>query len=78
MGGMFSVVKVREGLAANDYKDPGWFQHPPGTIAYESKDARPKHTEAPRSPDHKTAAEKPRGKEIEFKVVKPKGHGAHQ
>ena len=25
MGGMFSVVKVREGLAANDYKDPGWY-----------------------------------------------------
>ncbi len=37
MGGMFSVVKVREGLARNDYKDPGWFQHPPGTVAYEWK-----------------------------------------
>jgi manganese oxidase len=35
MGGMFSVVKVREGLALNDYKDPGWYQHPPGTVAYE-------------------------------------------
>ncbi|TIM62859.1 MAG: copper oxidase, partial [Mesorhizobium sp.] len=28
MGGMFSVVKVREGLASNDYADPGWYQHP--------------------------------------------------
>jgi manganese oxidase len=35
MGGMFSVVKVREGIAANDYKDPGWFKHPTGTVAYE-------------------------------------------
>lgn len=35
MGGMFSVVKVREGLAANDYKDPGWYKHPEGTVAYE-------------------------------------------
>jgi hypothetical protein len=35
MGGMFTVVKVREGLAANDYKDPGWYRHPPGTVAYE-------------------------------------------
>jgi len=35
MGGMFSVMKVREGLARNDYKDPGWYQHPPGTVAYE-------------------------------------------
>ena len=29
MGGMFSVVKVREGLARDDYKDPGWYKHPP-------------------------------------------------
>src|SRR5688500_17977845 len=35
MGGMFTVVKVREGLARNDYKDPGWYKHPAGTIAYE-------------------------------------------
>src|SRR5215470_4393791 len=35
MGGMFSVVKVREGLDRNDYKDPGWFTHPAGTVAYE-------------------------------------------
>jgi manganese oxidase len=34
MGGMFSVVKVRGGLAARDFKDPGWFKHPPGTVAY--------------------------------------------
>jgi hypothetical protein len=37
MGGMFTVVKVREGLAANDYKDPGWYKHPEGTVAYEYK-----------------------------------------
>jgi len=35
MGSMFSVVKVRQGLAANDYNDPGWYQHPAGTVAYE-------------------------------------------
>jgi hypothetical protein len=35
MGGMFSVVKVREGLTSNDYADPGWYQHPEGTVAYE-------------------------------------------
>jgi FtsP/CotA-like multicopper oxidase with cupredoxin domain len=37
MGGMFTVVKVREGLARNDYKDPGWYSHPKGTVAYEWK-----------------------------------------
>ncbi|CAG1012194.1 MAG: copper oxidase [Rhizobiaceae bacterium] len=35
MGGMFSVVKVREGISANDYADPGWYDHPEGTVAYE-------------------------------------------
>jgi L-ascorbate oxidase len=35
MGGMFTVVKVREGLRPGDYKDPGPYQHPPGTVAYE-------------------------------------------
>jgi hypothetical protein len=33
MGGMFTVVKIREDLAAGDYRDPGWYQHPPGTQA---------------------------------------------
>ena len=33
MGGMFTVVKVREGLAADDYKDPGWYVHPTGGVA---------------------------------------------
>jgi len=51
MGGMFSVVKVREGLAKNDYTDPGWFKHPEGTVAFEYKGQ--KLAEAPRrtSPD---------------------------
>lgn len=35
MGGMFTVLKVREGLAADDYRDPGWYRHPPGTVARE-------------------------------------------
>ncbi|HEY5864636.1 MAG TPA: multicopper oxidase domain-containing protein [Candidatus Tectomicrobia bacterium] len=32
MGGMFTVVKVRDRLASYD-QDPGWYQHPPGTVA---------------------------------------------
>jgi FtsP/CotA-like multicopper oxidase with cupredoxin domain len=35
MGGMFTLMKIREGLAANDYQDPGAYKHPPGTVAYE-------------------------------------------
>lgn len=32
MGGMFTVLKVRENLANYD-ADPGWYQPPPGTLA---------------------------------------------
>jgi len=42
MGGMLTVVKVREGLARNDYTDPGWYKHPPGTVAYEWTGELPK------------------------------------
>jgi FtsP/CotA-like multicopper oxidase with cupredoxin domain len=31
MGGMFTVVKVRDDLTS--YADPGWYKHPPGTVA---------------------------------------------
>lgn len=37
MGGMFTTLKVREQLGANDYGDPGWFNHPKGSVAYEWK-----------------------------------------
>jgi len=35
MGGMFTVMKVREGLARDDFGDPGPYQHPQGSVAYE-------------------------------------------
>ena len=33
MGGMFTVLKVRDDLASGDARDPGWYRHPRGTIA---------------------------------------------
>ena len=35
IGGMFSVVKVRDDVRPGDYKDPGPYKHPQGTVAYE-------------------------------------------
>ncbi len=35
MGGMFSVVTVRRNQQPGNYSDPGWYQHPPGSSAYE-------------------------------------------
>lgn len=34
MGGMFTVFKVRADQPRGDYSDPGWYEPPPGTIAY--------------------------------------------
>lgn len=33
MGGMFTVVKIRDDLKPGDYSDPGWYQNPKGTVA---------------------------------------------
>ena len=33
LGGMISLLMVREGLASNDYKNSGRYKHPPGTVA---------------------------------------------
>lgn len=34
MGGMFTVVKVRDDIAKGDYRDPGWYDNPKGTVAW--------------------------------------------
>src|SRR5450830_534298 len=54
MGGMFSVVKVRKNLARDDYRDPGWYKAPPGTVAYEWRGAEQPSTSAP---DKKTGTD---------------------
>jgi len=74
MGGMFSVVKVREGLARNDYKDPGWYKHPPGTVSYEWKGESLAPAPQAKSQPAKRAAQADR----EFQVRKPSGgHSGH-
>ena len=44
MGGMFSVVKVRPDVEPGDYSDPGWYENPPGTEAYEWTGELPEFT----------------------------------
>jgi manganese oxidase len=39
---MFTVVKIRDDLAAGDYRDPGWYKHPPGTVAWQLSDEEQK------------------------------------
>jgi len=38
MGGLFTIVKVRDRLNSYD-QDPRWYQHPPGTVAIKASDA---------------------------------------
>jgi hypothetical protein len=59
MGGMFTTVKIRKGLARNDYKDPGWYRHPAGTLAYEWKGANAEMPPAAQAPDMQRMAAKP-------------------
>ncbi|MEX0958922.1 MAG: copper oxidase [Burkholderiales bacterium] len=41
MGGMFTVFKIRDDLARGDYHDPGWYSHPPGTVAWKLEGGAP-------------------------------------
>jgi FtsP/CotA-like multicopper oxidase with cupredoxin domain len=34
MGGMFTVMKIRTDIARGDYRDPGWYRAPAGSVAY--------------------------------------------
>jgi hypothetical protein len=72
MGGMFTVVKVREGLARNDYKDPGWYQHPQGTVAYEWNGAAPAPARAQPAGGSAQAS-----RDRELRARKPSGHTGH-
>jgi len=73
MGGMMTVFKVREGLARNDYRDPGWYRHPAGSVAYEWKGEAPAVSRA--EPEGQTGGAAP---EREFRARKPSGHAGHE
>ena len=75
IGGMFSVVKVREGLDRNDYKDPGWYKNPEGTVAYKWTGDPAKLADPVRAPT--APASNSPATEIEVKAVKPSGHSGH-
>ncbi|WP_332876475.1 multicopper oxidase family protein [Massilia sp. S19_KUP03_FR1] len=69
MGGMFTTLKVRAGQARGDYKDPGWYRHPTGSVAHEWTGALPAATSAP------SASANPGDTVVTVK--KPAGHHEH-
>ncbi|HYD60500.1 MAG TPA: copper oxidase [Noviherbaspirillum sp.] len=76
MGGMFTVLKVRKDQKPGDYKDPGWYKHPAGTVAYEWTGAVPAPARSGSvGGQSMPAATKPSN--IEMTVRKPSGHTGH-
>ena len=71
MGGMFTTVKVRKDQKRGDYRDPGWYKHPAGSVAHEWTGALPE-------PVRGQGAGKPVTKSgVEMTVRKPGGHAGH-
>lgn len=67
MGGMFTTMKVRAGLKAGDYSDPGDYLNPPGTVAHE--------VDASGVPVSRVPAVNVEGHHLHIK--KPDGHEGH-
>ncbi|MCD2344727.1 copper oxidase [Ideonella azotifigens] len=77
MGGMFTVMKVRAEQKPGDYSDPGWYRHPPGTLAYEWQGGMPA-TQRNESPGGHLMQPTGKSAPIEMTVRKPSGHSGHQ
>jgi manganese oxidase len=76
MGGMFTVLKVRKDQKPGDYKDPGWYKHPAGTVAYEWKGEAPAVVRSGSAGGQAMPAAG-KGPEVEVTVRKPAGHQGH-
>jgi FtsP/CotA-like multicopper oxidase with cupredoxin domain len=75
MGGMFTVVKVRAEQKRGDYTDPGWYRHPPGTVAREWTGALPEPARSYSAGGQSMpVVNKP---DVEVTVRKPTGHSGH-
>ena len=75
MGGMFSVLKVRADLGADDYRDPGWYSHPPSSVAYEWTGESMNPRRAPASNSDGSEVQQHVG--APWRAVKPRGGPGH-
>jgi FtsP/CotA-like multicopper oxidase with cupredoxin domain len=79
MGGMFTTLKVRRDQKPRDYRDPDWYRHPAGTVAYEFTGALPAAPRASVSGKGSAPARlSPGNKDVEVQIRKPRaGHSGH-
>ncbi|MES2918731.1 MAG: copper oxidase [Pseudomonadota bacterium] len=67
MGGMFTMLKVRDQQPVGDFRDPGWYRNPERTVAWLYEGEEPDTVRAEAAPSS--------GRDL--KVRKPTGHGGH-
>jgi FtsP/CotA-like multicopper oxidase with cupredoxin domain len=77
MGGMFSVLKVRKDQKPGDYKNPGWFKHPAGTVAQPYKGVLAKPTRSSSAGGQSMPRAQKPVKDFEVQIRKPTAHGEH-
>jgi hypothetical protein len=80
MGGMFTTLKVRKNQKLGDFSDPGWYEQPAGTQAYQWTD-KPSQQEQdlPPAPQAKPlqTGKSQAAPSLELRVKKP-GANVHQ
>ena len=77
MGGMFTLVKVRREQKPGDYRDPGWFKHPPGTVAYEYQGPVPEAVKSAAAGGQSMPSATNSTRETVVTVRKPGPHSGH-
>ena len=78
MGGMFSVLKVRQDQAPGDYSSPPWYRHPSGSVAYEWTGALPAAATEPAPGKGSMPSAGVPAEGIEVQIRKPvSGHSRH-
>ena len=82
MGGMFTILKVRDRLASYD-QDPGWYQHPPGTVALKAsaedlaRDGIDVHAPTPKAASSTPNAAAPQRTRVDAMSPAMKAHRGH-
>jgi hypothetical protein len=77
MGGMFTVFKVRKDQKPGDYKDPGPYKFPAGTVAHEYTGELPDPARFKSELSSPATAPAQAEPSKAFNARKPTGHGSH-
>jgi len=77
MGGMFSILKVRKDQKPGDYKNPGWYKHPAGTVAQPYKGTVAKPTRSNSAGGQSMPRSQKPSTDFEVQIRKPTAHGEH-